>query len=498
MKTAVMKGVPLSMQRDGWWMDGVKPPSRKRTVPADTNMSKALFLLAMIAFGDAMVWHVWPGLSLAVLTMAIVGAAMLLAPGLTPRRKQFCFLGTVMAVLPVVELMQPLSVLMLCFGVLVVLCGIAQVNKDSFPRAMLRYPWFALVFSARDFFNCLKATSEIPVRKTSFRDLVMVWAIPVCLGLVFLTLFSGANPILDKMWTDLFNWQVPQPNMSRLWFWMFLGLVIWSAFIAPRLLGALTARKPERQTVRRPGLINPHSLIRSMVLFNLMFAGQTVMDFVFLYGATDLPDGMTYATYAHRGAYPLLVTALLAGGFAVLVRPLTDNAPVLRLWLIVWLIQNLFLVVASATRLDAYIDAYGLTRLRLAAAIWMSVVFMGILLVLWQVHRQHSTSWLLIRNAALAVVTLYLCCFISFDRMIARHNFSGAGQQDYYYLCSLGESVLPEMSKNGFDAQVRCPDWRRPQMSEPKDWREWGFRNWRMRRSLARVKVKDAAYDPYR
>ena len=31
---------------------------------------------------------------------------------------------------------------------------------------------------------------------------------------------------------------------------------------------------------------------------------------------------MTYASYAHRGAYPLIVTALLAGGFVLLaLRP---------------------------------------------------------------------------------------------------------------------------------------------------------------------------------
>ena len=46
------------------------------------------------------------------------------------------------------------------------------------------------------------------------------------------------------------------------------------------------------------------------------------MDFVYLWGGKTLPDGMSYAEYAHRGAYPLIATALLAGAFVlVALRP---------------------------------------------------------------------------------------------------------------------------------------------------------------------------------
>ena len=52
-------------------------------------------------------------------------------------------------------------------------------------------------------------------------------------------------------------------------------------------------------------------------MFNALFAVQTVLDLTYLWGGVALPDGMTYATYAHRGAYPLIVTALLAAGFVL-------------------------------------------------------------------------------------------------------------------------------------------------------------------------------------
>ncbi|QQS57131.1 MAG: DUF4173 domain-containing protein [Alphaproteobacteria bacterium] len=54
------------------------------------------------------------------------------------------------------------------------------------------------------------------------------------------------------------------------------------------------------------------AVLRSLVIFNLMFACQTVLDMNYLWAGMDLPKGITYARYAQQGAYPLIVTALLA------------------------------------------------------------------------------------------------------------------------------------------------------------------------------------------
>jgi hypothetical protein len=63
-------------------------------------------------------------------------------------------------------------------------------------------------------------------------------------------------------------------------------------------------------------------MTRSLILFNALFALQSALDLVYLWGGATLPDGMTYADYAHRGAYPLIATALLAASFALIaMRP---------------------------------------------------------------------------------------------------------------------------------------------------------------------------------
>ena len=57
------------------------------------------------------------------------------------------------------------------------------------------------------------------------------------------------------------------------------------------------------------------TILRSLILFNLLFAVQTVLDVAYLWGNATLPADISYASYAHRGAYPLILTALLAAGF---------------------------------------------------------------------------------------------------------------------------------------------------------------------------------------
>ena len=64
-------------------------------------------------------------------------------------------------------------------------------------------------------------------------------------------------------------------------------------------------------------LFGKAAILRSLIVFNLMFAVQTVLDAAYLWGGVALPDGMSYASYAHRGAYPLIVTALIAAGFVL-------------------------------------------------------------------------------------------------------------------------------------------------------------------------------------
>ena len=272
-------------------------------------------------------------------------------------------------------------------------------------------------------------------------------------------------------------------------------MVLWPLLTFAALGDWFRPRRHVRQgPIRLPRVVNGPAIIRSLVLFNALFALQNGMDLAFLAGGVRLPEGMSFAEYAHRGAYPLVLLALLSGAFAMLARPFVTGAPVLRALLVVWVAQTVWLTCSSGLRLELYVETYGLTRLRLAAGIWMGLVAIGLVLIGVQILRARGNWWLLRRVTLAGVATLYLCCFVSFDRAIATYNLTHDVPRDMAYLCNLGEAAVPVMLREiGRAAPPLCRFhgtglW----VTEPRDWREWGFRNARVRRSLAQSNPQGA------
>jgi hypothetical protein len=191
------------------------------------------------------------------------------------------------------------------------------------------------------------------------------------------------------------------------------------------------------------------------VLFNVLFALQTGLDVYYLWAGGELPKGLTYAQYSHRGAYPLLVAAILAALFVLAAFRGVSRANSMRSarrLVYLWLVQNLFLVVSAAWRLRLYVDVYTLTRLRVAAAIWMLLVFCGLVWILVRIVAGRSNLWLININTITALSVLYVCCFVNFDGWITRFNVAhcrevrGSGPKiDVAYLESLGPDALPAL-----------------------------------------------------
>jgi len=216
----------------------------------------------------------------------------------------------------------------------------------------------------------------------------------------------------------------------------------------------------------------------------LIFAVQTVLDLGYLWGGFALPEGMTYANYAHRGAYPLLATALFAGLFALVAQPFLGEGNGVRRLLYLWIAQTLLLVLSSILRLDLYVDAYGLTRLRFAAFVWMAVVAGGLGLIIMQMIGRYSVGWFMARASGIGFIAFYICCLVNIDGLIARNNLAH-GFDDYYYLCQLSAGAAPAMRAYELETGKELCGRHVYYLHQPADWREWGYRNARLRHSLA-------------
>jgi hypothetical protein len=489
MECFEVRGVPLAMRQDGWWLTDANDRPQQRSYIGEAPWLRLLLLVIVIALADILIWQTVVGVSLALFGVALVSAAALvLQPQINRRRLAIGAMMALLSVLPIVEMVQPLSVLLFSIGIALTLVMIAGLKPDRLIKGALRLFWVGPFQSIADGWACATNAGSVRVEKSQISRAFIGWALPVFFAGIFLILFAAANPILDNWLLGLVPDALPEPNLMRGVFWFFVAILCWPAFILWRLKERLEAT---RHTVKQQGgsvLLNEQSIMRSLVLFNLLFAVQTGMDIVFLYGGGDLPDGMSYATYAHRGAYPLVVTALLAGVFALLSKPFAKSSSMLRILLLIWVVQNFALVLGSLVRLELYVSIYGLTHLRLAALVWMGLVA-ACLCVLWlQIQQDRSNSWMVLRGALLTGAVLYSCSFISFDRTITHYNLTHDVKVDKWYICSLGEAALPEIIEHtNLDPEQFCPPAygrRKASVFEPADWREWGFRNWRVRRNL--------------
>jgi hypothetical protein len=186
-----------------------------------------------------------------------------------------------------------------------------------------------------------------------------------------------------------------------------------------------------------------------LALLDLLFLAFVAVQLMVLFGGHDHvleTRGLTYAQYARHGYAQLLVAAALAlivVGVAVRVAA-PRHRGLLRALISVLCLLTLVVVASALKRLDLYQDAYGFTRLRVAAdaaGLWLGVLFA--LLVLAPRVRPRAV-------AGLAGVALAAFTFANPDRLIARWNidrWERSGRLDVASLSGLSADAVPELTR---------------------------------------------------
>ncbi|GAA0676335.1 hypothetical protein FHT00_002656 [Sphingomonas insulae] len=348
----------------------------------------------------------------------------------------------------------------------------------------LGLPWRDLAWSA---------AARRRSRRGGLRAAAAMLVVPVLGGAVFLTLFANANPLIAGVFERIA--------------WPDLGDIVWRIAVAAVMATAVWATLRPRLSVRtgdtldlpaRVAQFDPGSasLVLSLATFNVIFTGQNVLDILFLWSGAPLPGGVTMADYAHRGAYALIVTALLAAVFVlVTLRPGSSGtaSPAVRRLVTLWIMQNLLLVASSALRLVDYIQAYAMTAWRLAALAWMALVATGLALILWRLLRGRSAAWLINANALAAALVLSAASAVDLKAMAAAWNADVAITQgragpplDLCYLATIGPSgltALARLERHARNATLRDRlaylRWEAQVQTKARQggWRSWTGRN---------------------
>lgn len=197
------------------------------------------------------------------------------------------------------------------------------------------------------------------------------------------------------------------------------------------------------------------SFCTMLCLLYLFFCGIQV--FYLFAGKGTLPQGMTYSAYARQGFFQLLAVALINLFLVLAILNYFRRHPVLTGCLTVISLCTGVLLGSSAFRMCLYVDAYGLTFLRLAV-LWFlaltAVVLAGILLALFR-KAFPLFSWCFV-SASIAY-----CAFAWSipDLQIARYNIAREGgfittDNISYLLTSLSADAAPALAEAQIDDEV--------------------------------------------
>ena len=448
---------------------------------------------AFAVLANHWLWGAWPGVSLA-LTILLGGGVTLAVHRRAPLARLAASAALfVFAAAALVEAVSLLSFIVAAG----LAAGAVLIASRGLPRsisALLLGAMALLVGPAwrlpRDLWRLWRARRRRSYAAPRLGGTLRAWSLPLGLGAVFVALFAEANPIIGN-WlagVSLFGW------LDGVWLFrgilsLMLAAAIWPA-LRPAPPFAAPGGDAAQRRVREFAWLGAPSILRALILFNAIFAAQTSLDASILWGGAALPDGMTYAEYAHRGAYPLIVTALLAAGFVLVALRQGSEAAAsatIRRLVYAFLAQNVALVVSSIYRLDLYVEVYGLTYLRIAAFIWMGLVAFGLVLIAARIVLEMSGNWLIAANLGALGLTLYACCFVNFAAIVMDHNTRDGARLDLPYLASFDARAIPAVDRLIRDGRVSFQDrdwleyWRescrRAHLAGAEDWRSWTRRN---------------------
>jgi hypothetical protein len=379
-------------------------------------------------------------------------------------------------------------------------------------KAIIASPfWIALVAVAAPLMLAPKLGK---LRHLPITSLVL----PVLAVMVFAPLLAHANPEFERLLLTL-DFGDPIAMLDRFLSSLISIETIVFAIAVLMIWPVLRGTNAARTRLAAPDVaapfwhatfFKPGAVAATLVLLNLMFGIENIIDIKNLWVTPLEPGSYHHASYVHRGAYTLIFTAALAGILmltALRKSTATDASALVRNLVYVFAAQNLLLVASSVQRTLLYIADYGWTEWRVSGLIWMGLVFFGLATIFWRVAKDRDNWWLintnLVATAALLVgVSLWNMQGFIAHKNVERELARDASRLDMDYAASLASNALPALinyesalvaryrpqtpaeSEWINQTEIRQASWliqslETHRLAQQADWRSWTLRHLR-------------------
>ncbi|MGV8978389.1 MAG: DUF4153 domain-containing protein [Cellulomonas sp.] len=441
------------------------PPARLAAPPSALNRS-------LTEFWSASRYPASNGTLLACAAVGVVGAALLVghrlglgaalvgltvwaaaAPALVRRRAvgDLVTAALSVALVTMVAVRDASWVVALCLVTAALAGAVAATSARSAPAVVLSaLSWVAGVVRAVPWVKGGTATLLGSRRRQVVATLRSV-AVTVTLLVVFGVLFASADTVFASY--------VPRVDIGLLPGQVVVGVLV--ALAAATLAHLALAPPGWSDAELPPGRPSPRAewLLPVLALDALVLAFVLVQVGSLLGGHRHVLEtaGLSYAEYARQGFAQLVaVTALTLVVVAVAARraPRTSarDRLISRVALGVLCVATLGVVASALRRMSLYMDAFGLTRLRLFVVV-VELVLAAVLVLVLAAGVHWRGRWLPRAVVQVVAVAMLGLALVNPDALIVRHNSEAerAGRLvvglDVGYLQGLSADAVPEFAR---------------------------------------------------
>jgi hypothetical protein len=287
---------------------------------------------------------------------------------------------------------------------------------------------------------------------------------------IFTLLLASADMVFANQIVGIFNPDNIRTVFSLFFQCLFILGISWAAAggLALALDGNDNAAALEQrfQRLRRYRFLGFTESTTLLILVNILFLSFVIVQFRYLFGgeANVNLSGYTYAEYARRGFFELLMVATISLGVVLGLEALTWRESKQQVksfnFLSSFMIVLVVIMLASAfRRMRLYEAAFGYTELRLYVyvfMVWLGLFFIWFLVGLWRRPERFALGALVAVMGFLVTLNL-----LNPDAFIVRQNVArywAGGDLDIPYLQSLSADAVPALVRAMSDAAD--PEWR--------------------------------------
>lgn len=208
------------------------------------------------------------------------------------------------------------------------------------------------------------------------------------------------------------------------------------------------------------GMLEPITVLTVLIIINLVYLLFTVVQFSYLYGGESaLPNGFTYAEYARRGFFELVLVTII--NFTILIvttlytkkdSPIKSVLNGVYTLLIVFTLNMLY---SAHYKMSLYESAFGYTYLRIFVHFFLLLLFILFLIALAGIWFKKIP---VAKLSIFATLLMYLFInFINVDSIIVKKNidrYNISGKIDVHYLTRVSYDAVPYVLKFAVNSSI--------------------------------------------